>query len=44
MTSVVTNLGKHKHVIMNYAGKEFHIVKGAIFNIVDAMIDSQREI
>lgn len=39
-TSVITNLGKHKHVIMNYAQSEFHVVKGAIFNIVDGLIDS----
>jgi hypothetical protein len=29
---------------MNYAREEFHTVKGAIFNIVDSLIDSQRAI
>lgn len=44
MKSIITQVGAHKHVIMNYARDEFHSVKGALFNIVDALIDSQRTI
>lgn len=44
MKSTIKQLGAHKHIIMNYAREEFHTVKGAIFNIVDSLIDSQRAI
>jgi hypothetical protein len=44
MKSTITDLGAHKHIIMNYAREEFHTVKGAIFNIVDSLIDAQRAI
>jgi hypothetical protein len=40
----ISALGRHKHVMMNYAKDEFHNVKGAVFNIVDSLIDSQRSI
>lgn len=41
---MIESIGKHKHVIMNYARDEFHSVKGSIFNIVDGLIDAQRAI
>lgn len=44
MKSTIKELGDHKHIIMNYAREEFHTVKGAIFNIVDSLIDSQRAV
>jgi len=44
MTSTIKNVGKHKHIIMNYARDEFHSVKGALFNIVNSLEDSQRAI
>merc|ERR1712178_447000 len=40
----IDGIGKHKHIIMNYARDEFHSVKGSIFNIVDSIIDGQRAI
>lgn len=40
----ITALGKHKHIIMNYARDQFHGVKGNIIDIVDSLIDSQRAI
>lgn len=44
LSDTIVQLGKHKHLIMNYSQAEFHDVKGSIFNIVDSLIDSQREI
>lgn len=44
MTQTITLLGKHKYVIMNYANTEFHSVKDSVFNIVDSLIDVQRQI
>ena len=44
MRSTVKMLGRHKHIIMNYSNAEFHKVKGAIFNIVNSLVDAQREI
>jgi len=40
VTPTIKALGKHKHVIMNYARDEFHSVKGAVFNAVDSLIDA----
>lgn len=34
-------LGKHKHTMMNYARKDFHVVKASIFDMVDGLIDAQ---
>jgi len=44
MVGQITKIEKHKHIIMNYAKPEFHSVKGHLFDIVDALIDSQRDI
>ena len=44
MASTIKNVGKHKHIIMNYARDEFHSVKGSLFNIVNSFEDSQRAI
>jgi hypothetical protein len=44
MQSTIKKVSAHKHLIMNYAREDFHTVKGALFDIVDDLIDSQRSI
>jgi len=41
---IVTELGLHKNIMMNYGKEEFHTVKGFVFHIADSFIDSQRKI
>lgn len=43
-STIINNVGAHKHMIMNYARNEFHTVKADLFTIVDSLIDSQRSI
>jgi len=40
----ITNMSKHKYIMMNYGKEEFHAVKSSIFEIIEAMIDGQRAI
>jgi hypothetical protein len=44
MAKVISSVSAHKHIMMNYAREDFHKVKGALFNIVDDLIDVQRSI